>query len=94
MYQFLIYILIMSRKICDVLEKIYKLIPKDRDDKLKNDLDKLLTSMSYSAPEKILSDFYWVELQIIINNNITKDNYYDKNNSYYKKIINIFINKN
>ena len=36
----------MSRKISNVLENIYKLIPEDRDKRLKNDLDKLLTSMS------------------------------------------------
>lgn len=83
----------MSRKISTVLEKIYKLLLKDKDDKLKSDLDKLLTSMSYAAPEKLLSDVYWVELQIIINNNITKDDYYDKNNPHYKEIINIFIDK-
>ena len=83
----------MSRKISNVLENIYKLIPEDKDNKLKNDLDKLLTSMSYAAPEKLLSDIYWIELQIIINNNITKDDYYDKNNPHYREIINIFINK-
>lgn len=83
----------MSRKISTVLEKIYNLIPENNDKRLKDDLDKLLTSMSYAAPEKLLSDIYWIELQIIINNNITKDDYYDKNNLHYREIINIFINK-
>ena len=83
----------MSRKISTVLEKIYNLIPEDKDKKLKDNLDKLLTSITYAAPEKLLSNIYWIELQIIINSNISKDDYYDKNNPHYREIINTFINK-
>lgn len=87
----------MSRKLTDVLEQIYELIPENgnkKDENLKYLMNKLLTSMSYAAPEKILSNYYWKELEYIINSIISDEDYYDESNVHYKKIINILINKN
>lgn len=87
----------MSRKLTDVLEQIYELIPEngnEKDENLKYLMNKLLTSMSYAAPEKILSNYYWKELECIINGIISDEDYYDENNIHYKKIVNVLINKN
>ena len=87
----------MSRKLTDVLEQIYNVIPEngnEKDENLKYLMNKLLTSMSYAAPEKILSNYYWKELESIINSLISEKDYNDENNKHYKKIVNIFINKN
>ncbi len=87
----------MNRKLTDVLEQIYNLIPEngnEKDENLSYLMNKLLTSMSYAAPEKILSNYYWKELECIINGIISEEDYYDENNKHYKKIVNILINKN
>lgn len=87
----------MSRKLSNVLKQIYELIPEngnEKDENLRYLMNKLLSSMSYAAPEKILSDYYWNELQYIINNTITMKDYNDNNNLHYKKIVDILINKN
>ena len=87
----------MSRKLTDVLEQIYNVIPEngnEKDENLKYLMNKLLTSMSYAAPEKILSNYYWKELESIINSLISEQDYNDENNKNNKKIVNIFINKN
>ena len=87
----------MSRKLTNVLEQIYNVIPEngnEKDENLKYLMNKLLTSMSYAAPEKILSNYYWKELESIINSLISEQDYNDENNKNYKKIVNIFINKN
>ena len=87
----------MSRKLTDVLEQIYELIPEngnEKDENLKYLMNKLLTSMSYAAPEKILSNYYWKELDYIINYVISEEDYNDENNKHYRKIVDVLINKN
>lgn len=86
----------MNRNLCDIIEQIYQKIPEnnvEKDIKIRKCLDDLLNSMSYSAPEKILSNHFWVHLEIIINECINLSDYNDTNNPHYKEIVDIFTGK-
>ena len=86
----------MARDICKIIIRIYNLIP-DNDDVLnmqfKDNLKDIMTSIPYSAPEKLFSNYYWILLENIVNNYISEDDYNDINKPYCKEIINILTDK-
>lgn len=82
----------MARDICKIIIRIYNLIPDNNDalnKQFKDSLKDIMTSIPYSSPEKLLSNYYWVILENTINNYISTDDYNNLDKPYYKKIVNI-----
>ena len=57
------------RSIIDVIKKILEVIPKE-EEKLIGELNKYMKSLWNQAPEVLFTDYIWLPVCIILNNNI------------------------
>tara|TARA_Y100000992_G_C21271929_1_gene497424 strand:+ start:1824 stop:2096 length:273 start_codon:yes stop_codon:yes gene_type:complete len=79
------------RSVLDVFNGICNEIPLDNN-KIKKELKKSFASVSWDAPEKLNSNYYWNVLSNILNKYISEDDY--NNIPWCKKVIDIFQDEN
>lgn len=85
------------RNIPHVIEDIYEIIFKNREEiyssekkHILEDMNRLIGKMLYSAPEQLNSTLYFHELETIMNQYICQDDYV--NVKWCKDVLDIFLN--